>query len=81
MLKPKALGLTLGTFWGVGAAVMMLVALTTGFGKAFISEVVGPLHPGFTFTYLGVLWMTVMHFIVGVVVGSLFAWLYNQFAK
>ena len=80
MLKPKALGLTLGIFWAVMAAGMMLVSMWTGYAKEML-ETFGPLHPWYSYSYLGALILAVEHFVCGLVGGALFAWVYNQFAK
>lgn len=80
MLKPKALGLTLGIFAAVCSGGMMAISLLTGWWKdAF--ELFGPFHPWYQYTWLGALWMTVLHFVDGLIVGWLFALVYNQFAK
>ncbi len=80
MFKPKALGLTLGLFWGVGALVFMSLSLMTGYGSNLLMQF-GPLHPGYSYTYGGAIWMAVLHFIVGYVVGNIFALVYNRFGK
>lgn len=80
MLKSKALGLTLGIFLAVCAGGMMVISLLTGWGKEML-ETFGPYHPWFQYTWLGALWMAVLHFVVGFVDGWLFAWVYNKLAK
>ena len=80
MFKPKALGLTLGAFWGVWALAFLVLSLMTGYGSSVLM-LVGPLHPGFSYTYGGAIWMGVLHFIVGYIVGHVFALVYNRFSK
>ena len=76
-LNPKALGLTLGIFMGAAALLLMAVSLLTGYQREVIT-IIGSLHPYFYYTYLGTLWMGVLHFACGFVVGWLFGKLYNK---
>ncbi|MDO8617417.1 MAG: hypothetical protein Q7N87_00775 [Candidatus Uhrbacteria bacterium] len=80
MLKEKALGLTVGIFCGVWWLVLMMYSLSSGYGKELIM-LVGPMHPGFSYSAGGAIWMAILHFIVGYILGHLFAWVYNRFAK
>ena len=80
MFKPKAFGISLGLLWGVWALVFMVLSLTTGYGSNVLM-LVGPLHPGFAYSYLGALWMGILHFIIGYIIGHVFALVYNRFGK
>lgn len=80
MLNPKALGLTAGLVGGLGWLVVMGVSLTTG----SLDQTVmgwGALHPGFTYSWGGAVWMAVMHLVAGFVGGYVFGWVYNKLAK
>lgn len=80
MLNPKAFGLTVGIFSGVWWLALMMYSLSSGYGKDFVM-LMGPMHPGFSYSAGGALWMAVLHFILGYILGHVFAWLYNKFAK
>ena len=80
MLKAKAFGFATGIFAGVWWFVFMLISLSVGYGKDLIM-MMGTLHPGFSYSYGGALWMGILHLIIGYILGYVFGWLYNQFAK
>lgn len=79
-LNSKALGLTIGTLAGGWWLVVMTLSLTTGVLDQTL-QVVGGLHPGFSYTWNGALWMAVMHLAGGFVGGWLFAEVYNRYSK
>lgn len=79
-LKPIALGLTAGIFCGVFCIIFMLVSIWTGYAKDMLLQF-GPLHPWFSYSYWGALWMGVLHFIVVGVIAYLFALVYNKLAQ
>jgi hypothetical protein len=79
MLNPKALGLTVGVVLALGWVVVMGVSLLTGFLDQTVQGW-GALHPGFTYTWGGLVWMAVMHLVGGFVGGYIFAWVYNKFS-
>lgn len=79
-LNPKAFALTLGIFAGSFWLLAMGLSLATGIGAQTITAL-GNLHPGFSYSWGGLLWMVILHFIGGTVLGWLFARLYNALAK
>lgn len=78
-LNPKALGLTLGLLSGGAWLVLMAFSLTTGVLDQ-TAQAVGGLHPGFSYTWGGALWIIVMHLVGGFVGGWLVASVYNKLA-
>ena len=78
-LNSKALGLTLGLFAGSVWLVLMTVSLTTGLFDQTVQGV-GGLHPGFSYTWGGMLWIVGMHLVGGFVGGWLVASVYNKLA-
>ncbi len=76
-LNPKALGLTLGLLSGGAWLALMAVSLTTGFLHRTI-QAVGGLHPAFSYTWGGTVWMAVMHLVGGFVGGWVVATVYNK---
>lgn len=78
-LNPKALGLALGLLSGGAWLVLMALSLTTGVLDQTV-QAVGGLHPGFSYTWSGALWLAVMHFVGGFVGGWLAAVVYNKLA-
>ena len=79
-MNAKALGLTFGLFVGVCHFGWMIISLLTGYAKDIIIQF-GSLHPGFSYTYGGALWMGILHFIMGFIVAYLFALVYNKLSK
>ncbi|MBM3204540.1 hypothetical protein FJZ48_00985 [Candidatus Uhrbacteria bacterium] len=79
-LDAKALGLTSGIFCGGGWVLLMLLSLWMEGAKSW-TMLMGPMHPGFSYGVGGAIWMAVLHFIIGGVLGWLFAMVYNTLAK
>jgi hypothetical protein len=80
MLKPTAFGVTLGFFGFIICGGFMVASILTGFGKPLL-DLLGPLHPWYSFSYIGALWMAVFHFIALYILGGLFVVVYNGLAK
>lgn len=78
-LNPKALGLTFGLLAGGAWLVLMALSLTTGVLDQTV-QAVGGLHPGFSYTWNGALWIAVMHLVGGFVGGWVVASVYNKLA-
>jgi hypothetical protein len=79
-LDPKAFGLTLAILCSAFWFILMTLALLTGFLQTTVIGV-GTLHPFFTYSWTGLIYMIVQHFIYGFVGGWLIGWLYNKLAK
>jgi hypothetical protein len=79
-LNPKAAGLTLGLVFGLGWLVLMIISLQTGFLDQTIQGI-GGLHPRFSYSYGGAVWMMFMYLIGGFVEGYILAWAYNKLNK
>lgn len=79
-LSKKAFGISLGFTCGAAVFVFMLVSLWTSYAQDLLM-LVGPLHPGFSYSYTGAIWMAVLHFIMGYIFGWIIAWVYNRVAK
>lgn len=53
-LKPLALGLTAGVFWGVFCVFLTtLLAVYTGYGRAFLEAIPESFYPGYSITLNG----------------------------
>lgn len=76
-LNSKALSLTLGLLSGGAWLVVMALSLTTGVLDQTV-QAVGGLHPGFSYTWSGALWIAVMHLVGGSVAGWAVATVYNK---
>ena len=76
-LNPKALGLTLGLLAGGAWLVLMVVSLTTGVLDQTV-QTIGGLHPGFSYTWGGAVWLVGMHLAGGFVGGWVVATVYNK---
>jgi len=82
--KVMSLGWTVAAIWG---AIVFLVALAnlffSGYGAAFLG-LVDSIYPGYAvgkWGFGGVLVGTAYAFVDGLVIGIVFAWLYNKFSK
>lgn len=79
-LNVKALALASGIVIGAFAFVLSHIAVLTGVGLAYLN-LVGPMHPGYSPTWLGACILTFWMFIYGLIGGAALAYIYNYFAK
>ena len=79
-LNSKALGLAIGVVSAGVWFVIMTVSLLTGFLDQTI-QAIGSFHPGFSYTWMGLLYVVVMHLVAGFGMGFVIALVYNQFNR
>jgi uncharacterized protein involved in cysteine biosynthesis len=79
-LKPLALGLAVGIFWGLMMFASTWVSYYTGYAELFL-EAFTQIYPGYTVSPLGSVVVLAYGFADGFVLGAVVAWLYNRFAK
>ncbi|MCX6702268.1 MAG: hypothetical protein NTW60_00095 [Candidatus Wolfebacteria bacterium] len=80
MLNPKALGCALSVLAGGFWFLVMTFSLLADYWMRPITTL-GPLHPFFSFTWMGMVIIVIEHLIGGFIVGWLFAKVYNKFAR
>jgi hypothetical protein len=78
-LSVKALGLSLGIFWGVCLFIATLLAVYTGFLSNLVELLVG-VYPYYEVTVVGSFAGLIFGFLDALIAGIIFAWLYNLFA-
>ncbi len=79
--KPTALGLALGTLWGVSVLIMTWVIVLEGRHHGHTLITLSNFYLGYTVSYLGGIVGLVWGFVDGYIGGHIFAMLYNRFAK
>lgn len=79
-LDVKAFTLASGTVSGIVSLVIALFVVLTGRRLQFM-EIIAPFHPGYTPTVLGAVISAIWMLIYGLIVGALFAFVYNFFVK
>ena len=79
-LSPKAIGLASAILGAAFWLVVMIFSLATGIGEITLTTI-GSFHPFFTYSFIGMIIITIEHFIGCYIFGWLFAWLYNKFVK
>lgn len=79
-LDIKAFALALGIVFAVGNFLIYCFVLLTGQGMQFI-DIIAPLHPGASTTFIGALISSVWMLIYGLIIGAATAYIYNYFAK
>jgi hypothetical protein len=79
-LDVKGFALASGIVSGISNLVVTLFAVMTGQGLQFF-EILAPFHPGYSPTILGAIIASIWMVIYGLIVGALFAYIYNYFAK
>lgn len=79
-LKPLALGLALGVFWGFWMLLMGLLAYHFSYGRPFV-EAMGTLYLGYEPSIMGSLIGGIIGFVDAFIAGLIVAWLYNGFVS
>ncbi|MCK5139402.1 MAG: bacteriophage holin [Thermodesulfovibrionia bacterium] len=79
-LKPLALGITIGIFWGVSVFLTTVLCHYTGYGKLFLEALPQSLYPGYSITLRGSFAGLVYGFVDGFVSGAIVGWIYNKVA-
>lgn len=79
-LDVKGFALASGIVSGISNFVVTLFAVMTGQGLQFF-EILAPFHPGYSPTISGAIIASIWMVIYGLIVGALFAYIYNYFAK
>ncbi|MEJ2314847.1 MAG: bacteriophage holin [Nitrospirota bacterium] len=79
-LKPLALGLAGGIFWGLMMFATTWLSHYTGYAELFLKAFT-QIYPGYTVSPMGSIVVLPYGFVDGFVFGAALAWLYNKFAK
>lgn len=77
-LCPVALGLSLGTMWGLVVFIMGLLAYFYTYGKPFVASIAA-LYLGYEPSVLGSIVGGIIGFIDAFIGGFILGWLYNMF--
>jgi hypothetical protein len=80
-LKPFALGVALGVFWGLSLFVTTWVSFYTGYAGLFLEALAKSIYPGYSISPLGSFLGLCFGFIDGLVCGTLIGWIYNRLVK
>ena len=80
VLRVRALGLTLGTLWGLAVLLGTWWLLLWG-ATGETMQLLGNFYRGYYYSYDGALIGFVWGFVTGFIAGALIAWLYNFFSK
>jgi hypothetical protein len=78
MLNAKKLGAAAGIIWGLCMFVCTLIAMHTGYAKAFLL-LMKSIYPGYTISFTGSLLGFLYGFADAFIGFFLLAWLYNKF--
>lgn len=80
-LNIKAFALASAIVSWIGSLVISLFVVFTGQGRQYL-EILAPFHPwGYSATVLGAVIGSIWMFIYGLILGTLFAYIYNNTAK
>ncbi len=80
-LKPYALGIALGTVWGVALFITTWLSYYTGYGKLFLEVLAQSIYPGYTISPLGSFLGLFYGFLDGFISAAIIGWIYNKIAK
>ncbi len=78
-LRKRALGMALGTIWGVSIFLVTMWAVVRGHGETL--TLLGGYYLGYSVTYVGAVMGLIWGFIHCFIAGVLTALLYNMFSK
>ncbi len=80
-LKPVALGIALGSVWGILLFITTWISYYTGYGKLFLEVLAQSIYPGYTITPLGSFLGLLYGFADGFVSAALIGYIYNKVVK
>jgi hypothetical protein len=80
-LRPIALGVALGSVWGVSLFITTWISYYTGYGRLFLEVLAQSIYPGYTATPLGSFLGLLYGFADGFVSAALIGYIYNKFVK
>jgi hypothetical protein len=78
-LRPLALGLAIGVFWGAMMFLTTWLSIFTGYASGFL-EIFTGIYPGYSVSPVGSLIVLPYGFVDGFVFGAVVGWLYNKFS-
>ncbi len=79
-LSKRALGFSLGLFWGFAVLITTWWLLILGSNGSTITKL-HKFYPGYTFSWFGGIVGLLWGFVDGFICGVIIAWLYNLFVK
>ena len=77
-LRPVALGIALGTVWGVSLFITTWISYYTGYGELFLRTLAESIYPGYSISPVGSFIGLVYGFADGFVSASIIAIIYNK---
>ena len=80
-LSPVALGVALGSVWGVSLFITTWISYYTGYGRLFLEVLAQSIYPGYTITPLGSFLGLLYGFADGFVSAALIGYIYNKVVK
>lgn len=80
VLRMRAFGLALGTFWGFAILFITWWLLLWG-EQGETMQLLGNVYRGYHYSYDGAFFGLLWGFITGFITGVIIAWLYNLFSK
>jgi len=80
-LRPVALGVALGSVWGVSLFITTWISYYTGYGRLFLEVLAQSIYPGYTITPLGSFLGLLYGFADGFVSAALIGYIYNKLVK
>lgn len=80
-LRPLALGIGLGTVWGVSLFITTWVSYFSGYGRLFLEVLAQSIYPGYSISPIGSFLGLFYGFLDGLISGFCIAWIYNKMVK
>ncbi|MDI6744845.1 MAG: bacteriophage holin [Thermodesulfovibrionales bacterium] len=80
-LRPAALGVALGSAWGISLFITTWISYYTGYGRLFLEVLAQSIYPGYSITPFGSLLGLLYGFADGFVSAALIGYIYNKLIK
>lgn len=77
-LKPLALGIGLGTVWGLSLFITTWVSYFSGYGRLFLEVLAQSIYPGYSISPMGSFLGLFYGFLDGLISGFFIALIYNK---
>lgn len=79
-LKPLAIGISLGTVWGVSLFITTWVSYFSGYGRLFLEVLAQSIYPGYSISPIGSFLGLIYGFLDGLISGFFIGLIYNKVA-
>ena len=80
-VNTKVIALTLGIVWSLYLLAISIIAMSSEFYGHNVAKFIMTVYPGYTLSFVGVIYGMLWAFLDGAIFGVVFSFIYNQVLK